>query len=97
MDFNLNTQIQKPVAPISSGAPLQITKPTAAKPAPTTAPITETPTVPKASIFAVKKENSAMLDKMSSDTKGVPGGFAGISSFIDGYLRIAKRSYGGRR
>lgn len=97
MDFNLNTQIQKPVAPISSGAPLQITKPVTGNPTPTPAAKTATPTTPKASIFAVKKEDSAMLDKLSSDTKGVPGSFAGISSFIDGYLRIAKRSYNGRR
>jgi len=48
-------------------------------------------------MFAVKKEDPALLDKMNSDEKGVPGTFAGISSFIDGYLRINKRRYGARK
>jgi hypothetical protein len=98
MDYNLNTSVQKPITTVSGTktGPLQITKAPAANP--TGQPTTAAPTsIPKKNIFAVKKEDPALLDKMNSDEKGMPGTFAGISSFIDGYLRINKRRYGARR
>jgi hypothetical protein len=46
--------------------------------------------------FSVRKEDPALIDKMSSDEQGQVGTFNGTSSFIDGYLRINKRRYGRR-
>lgn len=51
---------------------------------------------PKRSSFAVRKEDPALIDKMSSEDQGQAGVFNGTSSFIDGYLRINKRRYGAR-
>jgi recombination DNA repair RAD52 pathway protein len=48
---------------------------------------------PKSMTFSPKKEDQSILNQTNSDPKAVPGQFNGMSSFIDGYLRIAKRRY----
>lgn len=50
----------------------------------------------KRSSFAARKEDPALLDKLNSDESGTAGQVNGVSSFIDGYLRINKRRYGRR-
>ena len=55
----------------------------------------ELPT-PKRKSFSARKEDPALIDKLNSDEDGTAGQFNGVSSFIDGYLRINKRRYGSR-
>lgn len=50
----------------------------------------------KRSSFAARKEDPALLDKLNAEEDGTAGQINGVSSFIDGYLRINKRRYGRR-
>ncbi len=55
----------------------------------------ELPKAKRAS-FAARKEDPALLDKLSTEEGGQAGTINGVGSFIDGYLRINKRRYGRR-
>lgn len=50
----------------------------------------------KKQIFTAKKEDPALIGKLSSDEAGYAGQFNGVGAMIDGYLRINKRRYGQR-
>jgi len=90
--LNTSTAAKMPTVTGQPGKVLQIT-PSKASNTTTTQPVTSAPAKPKASLFAPKKEDQSLLAAPSSDPKAVPGTFNGVSSMIDGYLRIARRRY----
>jgi hypothetical protein len=75
------------------GADLQIQK---APPKESAVPADKQLPRAKKQIFTAKKEDPALVGKLTSEDGGYAGQFNGIGAMIDGYLRINKRRYGQR-
>ena len=90
--LNTSKAATMPTVTGQPGKVLQIT-PSKASTTTTPQPVTAAPEKPKGSLFAPKKEDQSLLNQTNSDPQAVPGQFNGVSSMIDGYLRIARRRY----